>query len=404
MQIVIIGGGAAGFFGAINTAIRFPECNVLILEKSDKVLAKVRVSGGGRCNVTHACFQNNELVKNYPRGEKQLLSVFSRFTVEDVIKWFEERKVKLKTEADGRMFPVSNNSMTIVNCFLDEVARLGIKLRTGCSVKGIKRTGTSFEIMIANNEKIIADRILIATGGNSKEGSYEWLKALGHTIISPVPSLFTFNSTEKKIRELMGLSVDMAMISIKGSKFENCGPLLITHWGFSGPAVLKLSSLAARYLNDKKYEFDIELNWLGNEFSSKIPEIIKELKLSAGSKTVHSSGRFDLPNRLWKYLADRAGINEKLNWADLTNDKIESLKKILARDVYSVSGKTTYKEEFVTCGGIASDEVDFRTMESRKIKGLFFSGEVLDIDGITGGFNFQSAWSTAMVASGCIGL
>ncbi|MEW6467634.1 MAG: NAD(P)/FAD-dependent oxidoreductase, partial [Bacteroidota bacterium] len=393
-----IGGGAAGFFAAINAAEAEPEANVAILEKSPKLLSKVKVSGGGRCNVTHHCEYNSELVKNYPRGEKELRTAFEQFSVKDIIQWFSKRGVRLKTEEDGRMFPVSDNSQTVIDCFLGEAQRLGITVKTRTEVRAVRKKESGFLLETSAGE-MACDSILVATGGNAREAAYEWLSALGHTIVSPVPSLFTFNMPGNEITKLMGVSVPAAKTRIAGTRFESAGPLLITHWGMSGPAVLKLSSLAARDLFRMNYRFTLLVNWLPKYNGEKLRIELLKLREEQAGRFLHSSKPFGLPARLWEFLLSKAGIKEDMRWADLPKKQQNVLINSLVSDAYPVSGKTTFKEEFVTCGGIALKEVDFSTMESRVVPGLYFAGEVLDVDGVTGGFNFQNAWTTAWIAA-----
>jgi predicted Rossmann fold flavoprotein len=403
-HIAIIGAGAAGFFAAINCAKKYPQHEVTIFEKTNKLLSKVKVSGGGRCNVTHACFDVNVLVKNYPRGEKQLKSVFSKFMTTDTINWFEERGVKLKTEADGRMFPVSDSSQTIIDCLLDEASKHKVKIETGCDVLRLeKKDNGKIELTFRYEERHEFDAVLIASGGSANVVGFDWLKESGHEIIPPVPSLFTFNIPGNKITELMGVSVDMGRVKILQTNFSSEGPLLITHWGFSGPAILKLSSMAARTLAEMKYNFKIQVSWVKDLNEEKMRDALQSLKNISAKKIIHSTAEFGLPKRLWQFLLGKSGIEDYEQWAQLTKEQINKLLTSLLYDEYSVSGKTTFKEEFVTCGGISSKDVDFKTMESKKIKGLYFAGEVLDIDAVTGGFNFQAAWSTGYVAGSSMG-
>lgn len=359
MKIVVVGGGAAGFFAAIAAKTAFPDASVTLHEKTNKVLSKVRISGGGRCNVTHACFDPKLLVKNYPRGSKELLGPFHRFQPADTVEWFSERGVELKTEADGRMFPTTNSSETIIDCLLNEAKRVGveIKLQSKLSLNELK-----------------ADRLILATG--SAKGGYEIAKHFGHTIQSPVPSLFTFNIPDFPLESLSGISLENVCLKLEGTKLVQEGPLLITHWGFSGPAALKLSAFGARYLAEQNYEVQLCIDWLP-QFS--VDELMPLLTL----KNLRS---VPLPKRLWRLLC---GV-QKLNPRKLC----EKLKA----DRYLVKGKTTNKEEFVTCGGVTLSEVNFKTMESKLHPGLYFCGEILDIDGITGGFNFQNAWTTGWIA------
>jgi predicted Rossmann fold flavoprotein len=399
-KIAIIGAGAAGFFAAINCAEKYPQHEITIFEKTNKLLSKVRVSGGGRCNVTHACFDVNVLVKNYPRGEKQLKSVFSRFMTTDTINWFESRRVKLKTEPDGRMFPVTDSSQTIIDCLLNEASRHHVKIETGSDVLRIeKKDNGKIELTFRYEERHEFDAVLIASGGSINAAGFDWLKECGHEIISPVPSLFTFNIPKNKITELMGVSVEIARVKIPETNFISEGPLLITHWGMSGPAILKLSSIAARTLAEKKYNFKIQVNWVKDLNEEKLRPTLTEIKNASAKKLIHNAPEFGLPKRLWQFLLIKSGIENQMQWAQLSKEQLNKLLNSLIYDEYIVSGKTTFKEEFVTCGGVSLKDVDFKTMESKKMKRLFFAGEVLDIDAVTGGFNFQAAWTTGYVAA-----
>ena len=403
-EIAVIGGGAAGFFAAINCAMNFPDHRITIFEKSNKLLAKVRISGGGRCNVTHDCFDNRMLVKNYPRGEKQLMNAFARFSVADTIQWFSERGVTLKTEEDGRMFPVSNRSETIVNCLMNEADKYKVKIELNSELISLKKNpDESFELSFKNGNKISADKILIAAGGHPKSESLAWLCETGHELVSPVPSLFTFNIPGNSVTGLMGVSVPFAKLMIEGTKHQVQGPLLITHWGLSGPATLKLSAGAARELSDRNYNFKLSVSWLGDDSTEEILEKINSAKKENSSKQLSVYFPFELPRRLRFYLFDKIKISDTLRWADLSKEQGKKLINVLTQDIYDVRGKTTFKEEFVTSGGVNLDDVDFRTMESRKCKGIFFAGEVLDIDAYTGGFNFQAAWTTGFISGTNIG-
>jgi predicted Rossmann fold flavoprotein len=400
-NIVIIGGGAAGFFCAVNCARLNPMSKITILERSSKLLNKVRVSGGGRCNVTHQCFDNSELVKNYPRGEKELKSAFNRFSVNDTIQWFSERGVKLKTEEDGRMFPVSNSSETIIQCLLEDAARHHVEIMKNCEVISIRKniSKDNFELTLVNGSTILCDKLVIATGGRPKESGYNWLREPGHGIQNPVPSLFTFNIPDKKLTVLMGLSVPKARVKIAGTPLKMEGPLLITHWGISGPAILKLSAWGAQILHDLNYHFAIRVTWVSYPNEEKLKSEFQRIRTEDPAKTIVKSNPFDLPKRLWEYLLQRSDITEGLRWAELPKKNLHLLINTLLNDEYKVSGKTTFKEEFVTCGGINLDEVNFKTMQSNKANGLYFIGEVLNIDGVTGGFNFQNAWTTGWIAA-----
>jgi predicted Rossmann fold flavoprotein len=399
-KIIVIGGGAAGFFAAINCAQLASNSEVLILEKSNKLLSKVRVSGGGRCNVTHACFDNAALVKNYPRGEKELRNVFSRFSTTDTINWFKERGVELKTENDGRMFPTSNSSETIINCLMKEANKLGVKIKTGVDITEIiKNKDNSFSLIANGGGNFNCDKLIIATGGNAKASAYEWLEKLGHTINKPVPSLFTFNIPNNPITDLMGVAVPFAKVKIANTKLETEGPLLVTHWGLSGPAILKASAWGARILSDLNYNYNVLVNWLPKHTEEKLRIEFNNQREENASKSIINSCPLEIPKRLWEHLVKKANIEESVRWADLPKKNSNQLINCLINDEYKVQGKTTFKEEFVTCGGINLKEIDLTKMESKIVPNLFFAGEVIDIDGITGGFNFQNAWSTAWVVA-----
>ncbi|MFT3903945.1 MAG: NAD(P)/FAD-dependent oxidoreductase [Niabella sp.] len=397
--IAIIGGGAAGFFCAVNAARLNPSLRVLILEKSGKLLSKVKVSGGGRCNVTHACFDIEELAQRYPRGKNFVRKAFHRFYTKDTIEWFEKRGVKLKTEADGRMFPVTDNSQTIMNCLFDEAARYGVEIRLHAAVTAIEHTSNSFELTIQNGEKLRADNVCIASGGFPKENMFDWMKQMGHSIAAPVPSLFTFNLPNHDITTLMGVSVPDATVKIAGTKLVQQGPLLITHWGLSGPCVLKLSAWGARELASKNWHFTALIQWLSAYNETALRDAFAAFRLSLKGQKVHHKNPFGLPQRLWGYLLDTADVREETRWADLPAKQQNLLIKNLSAFECEVKGKTTFKEEFVTAGGINLSEIDAHTMMSRKVPGLYFAGEVMDVDGITGGFNFQNAWTTGFIAA-----
>ncbi len=399
-KIIVIGGGAAGFFTAVNIAQKHPELVVILLEKSNKLLSKVSVSGGGRCNVTHACFDNSILIKNYPRGEKELRNIFSRFTTTDTINWFKQRGVELKTEEDGRMFPVSNTSETIVQCLLKEAEKHGVNIKLGVDITQIEKNNDNTFTLHANGGGCFnCSKLVIATGGNAKESAYNWLEKLGHTIVKPVPSLFTFNIPNSPVTELMGVSVPIAKVKIAGTKLETEGPLLITHWGLSGPAILKASAWGARQLSEMNYQFTTLVNWLPKHTDEKLRIEFNNQRQENASKTILNYAPFELPKRLWEFLCKKANIPDTMRWADLPKKNANILVNNLLNDEYKIQGKTTFKEEFVTCGGVSLKEIDLSKMESKLISGLFFAGEVIDIDGITGGFNFQNAWSTAWVVS-----
>ena len=402
-KIAVIGGGAAGFFTAVNTARLNPGCRVTIFEKSGEVLSKVRVSGGGRCNVTHNCFDPEQLASHYPRGGKVLRWSFEHFQASDTVSWFKERGVSLKAEEDGRMFPVTDSSETIINCLEKEADRYGVVVRTKTKIEKIEpRDVGGFRLHLPKNKTLNADKVVVATGGYNRENAYQWLKELGHSLRSPVPSLFTFNFREKVFRDLAGISVDHAEIDIEGTRFTESGPLLITHWGFSGPAVLKLSAWAARELNEREYRYKIKVNWLCPMSEHEIRTSLGELRSENAKKKTDKQNRFPIPSRLWAKLVELSGIDQNKRWADLSNKEIHLFAQYLSGARYDIQGKTTYKEEFVTCGGIPLDEVDPDTLESKLVPGLFFVGEVLDIDGVTGGFNFQAAWTNGWLAANAV--
>ncbi len=392
MKIAIIGGGAAGFFAAIQCQKVFPEYQVFLFEKTHKPLAKVRVSGGGRCNVTHQCKYVSELIKHYPRGGKRLKSVFSTFGVQDTIQWFNEKGVQLKTESDGRMFPISDDSKSIIDALWKGVKDVGVKVVLGQKVIKILPQKPGFELW-ANESLGVFDKLILATGGQGKKENYQWLRQLGISIKDPVPSLFTFNIREPKLNALMGIATK-GMVKIPGISNVEKGDILITHWGLSGPVILRLSAWLAKELAKKKYHFNVLINWL--------PEIqqdqIKPLLAQNAHKKLKNNNVFELPNRLWYYLIQNTNIDLDHRWINLSKSSKNKLSNALSQDTYEVKGKTTFKEEFVTCGGVSLDQINLKTMESLVYPGLYFAGELLDIDGVTGGFNFQAAWSTGFIA------
>ena len=402
-NIIIIGGGAAGFFTAINAAENNPILKIAILERGKDVLTKVKVSGGGRCNVTHAEFLPKELSKNYPRGEKELLGPFHGFMTGDTISWFADRGIELKIEEDGRMFPTSNSSQTIIDCFLSETEKYGIEVLTNHSVKNILKSEKRFEIETVS-ETFSAEKIVVATGSNPK--IWKLLEGLGHTFIDPVPSLFTFNIKDQRIADLPGVAseVSLKVISENKTLLESEGPLLITHWGMSGPAILKLSAWGARLLEPTKYNFTIQINWLLYVSEEETIENLKNLKGILSKKSVLKNPQFDLPKRLWYNLMRAVGIDENQKWAALSNIQLTNIASQLTKCQFTVNGKSTFKEEFVTAGGIDLKEVNFKTFESKLHKNLFFAGEVLNIDAITGGFNFQNAWTGGFLVARAIAL
>ncbi len=394
MKIIIIGGGAAGFFAALSAKEHNPQAQVLLLEKSAQLLSKVRVSGGGRCNVTHSCFDPRQLSLNYPRGGKELLGPFHQFQPKDTIQWFTSRGVELKTEADGRMFPFTNTSETIINCLMQEARRLGVEIKTIQRIQSISFTDNQFLLLSKEGNTLTCDRLILATGGSADGHSFA--SSLGHTVQPPVPSLFTFNIPQFSLVDLSGISVPKTRLSIDNAPYKQEGPLLITHWGFSGPAALRLSAWGARYLNEKKYEVTLKVDWLPDISPKEIQEQIASLEKN--ERVMNAYKALSVPKNLWKRFLDRLNIDQECRLASIGKSQVELICRTLKSDPYNVSGKTTHKEEFVTCGGVTLTEVNFKTMESKIQKGLFFTGEVLDIDGITGGFNFQNAWTTGWLA------
>lgn len=444
-RLIVIGGGAAGFFCAVNAARINPALEVIILEKSSKVLSKVRVSGGGRCNVTHACFDIAEMIKKYPRGTNFVKKTFHQFFTADTIKWFGERQVILKTEPDGRMFPVSNSSQTVIDCLMKEAGRYNVSVLMHTEVRSVKREAAdvsgetsvvSGELAATNRETsdvkrrtgdksaegyrfileivstanqisdirhLSADFVCIASGGYPKSSMFDWLKNTGHTIENPVPSLFTFNMPDNPIIKLMGIAVENAKVKIAGTKLETSGPLLITHWGMSGPAILKLSAWGARDLAARNYAFTAIINWLPAFNEQTLREQFDQLRYGNAAQKISNKNPFGLPARLWDFLLQQCGIKEEMRWSDLPAALQNKLIKILCTQECNVKGKTTFKEEFVTAGGIKLTEVDANTMMSKLAPGLFFAGEILDVDGVTGGFNFQHAWTSGWIAAKSIG-
>lgn len=394
----MIGGGAAGFFCAVNTARQNPDLEVIMLERTNKLLSKVRISGGGRCNVTHACFDIDDMSKRYPRGQHFIRKAFHEFFTVDTIEWFKERGVELKQEEDGRMFPMTDNSETIIHCLICEANKYKVLIKMNSDVKLIQRTGDKF-VIATSTEKISADFVVIACGGYPKLSMFQWLSDLGHTISEPVPSLFTFNLVTKDITELMGVSVNNVRIKIEGTSFVQEGALLITHWGLSGPAVLKLSAWAARELSGMNYHFNIHINWLPEFKEDGIRSMFKKFRSEQAAKKITNMPITSLPSRLWSYFLKAASIKEDIRFADLNSKSENALIKLLLDQTLEVKGKTTYKEEFVTAGGIHLNEVHASTMMSKKMPSLYFAGEILDVDGITGGYNFQHAWTSGWIAA-----
>jgi len=398
-DLIVVGGGAAGFFGAIQAAEARAGSRILILEKSNKVLSKVRVSGGGRCNVTHHCFDAGPLASHYPRGEKTLRHVFKSYQASDVVGWFRAKGVTLKAEADGRMFPDTDSSETIIDCFLETARRHDISVLLDSGVVKILPFEDGFDVFCNGGKSYRSRYVLVATGGNPASSFYEWIRALGHSVVAPIPSLFTFNDSDKLFKDLMGVAVPNAEVRIATTKFSEEGPVLITHWGLSGPAVIRLSAWAAEYLHAQNYTFTALVSWIGPVREEDARAQLLEHKSKHGKQKVFTNPLFGLPQRLWYRFCELSDITDGKIWSELPQKNMNRLMEFLIRCPFSIKGKTTFKEEFVTCGGIDLKEVDAATLESKKLAGLFFAGELLHIDGETGGFNFQAAWSTSYLAA-----
>jgi predicted Rossmann fold flavoprotein len=403
-KLLVIGGGAAGFFCSVNAARLNPRLQVTLVEKTNKLLSKVKVSGGGRCNVTHACYDIGDMSKRYPRGGNFVKKSFHQFFTTDTIQWFEERGVKLKTEKDGRMFPETDSSQTIIDCLLKEADKYGVRIELKKEVQkidpGNNRDG--FTVDFVDGSIIKADYICIACGGFPKLSQFDWITGLGHTIEEPVPSLFTFNMPGHSITKLMGVSIDNARVKITGTRLEEKGPLLITHWGLSGPVILRLSAWGARELAAIQWNFRIMINWLPEYNEQQFAELLKTLRFEKASQLIENKNSFGLPQRLWEFLLEYSGVKHGMRWADLPVTIQNKLVKNVCNLELEIKGKTTFKEEFVTAGGVRLIEIDPNTMMSKKVPGLFFAGEIMDVDGITGGFNFQHAWTSGFVAAKAI--
>jgi predicted Rossmann fold flavoprotein len=404
-KLIVIGGGASGFFCAVNAARLHPNLEVILLEKSSKLLSKVKVSGGGRCNVTHQSDEVADMLHAYPRGMRLIKKTLHQFSPNDTVQWFEERGVKLKVEEDGRLFPVTNSSQSVIDCLLREAELYNVVIQTNTDVTAIHHNNMQFQLDIKKEnggvEQLIADLLVVATGGHPKLSGFDWLAALGHTVSAPVPSLFTFNIPDKRLHELMGIAVKKAVVKIPVLKVAEEGPVLITHWGLSGPAVLKISSRCARELHELDYTFDVVVNWFPEYHESAALDYLKSAKQFTKG-LVSSKPLSGIVSRLWVYLLQRSGIDAATHWGELTHTQMVALSKTLCNDLYQAKGKTTFKEEFVTAGGISLQEIDANTMESKKIKGLYFAGEVMDVDGITGGYNFQHAWTSGWIVANSI--
>ena len=400
MKVAIIGGGAAGFFAAISVAEHHPHASVTLFEKSTKLLSKVKVSGGGRCNVTNGCTDIKKLAKAYPRGGNNLRKAFGVFSTAETMHWFESRGVPLVVQDDGCVFPVSQDSQTIIDCLTREARRLNVKVYTGMGASGLQLTGPSIKIHFSKSEhkSQTFDKVVVATGGSPKLSGLHWLQEVGHLIQDPVPSLFTFNMPSENVTELMGIVVEHTLTNVQGTKLKSDGPLLITHWGMSGPSILKLSAYGARVLSEMNYQCTLQVNWVNEPNVEVVRSKLLSLVEEYGGKNSGNIRPYFLPVRLWQYLLDKCSIAQDTKWQQIGKKGINKLTAILTNDTYAVSGKTTFKEEFVTCGGVSLSSIDFKTMQSKSCPGVYFAGEVMDVDGITGGYNFQSAWTTGYIA------
>ena len=398
MKVAVIGGGAAGFFSAISAKQHHPEAEVSILEKSNKLLSKVKISGGGRCNVTNGCRNINQLAAAYPRGEMFLKKAFGTFNTRHTEEWFESRGVALTTQDDNCVFPVSQNSQSIIDCLMNECKKLGVQIEINKGVTQIQAQNEKIELTFNTDESIIYDKVIVATGGSPKRSGLEWLEKLGHNIVEPVPSLFTFNMPNEKVRDLMGIVVEKTKTNVQGTKLKSDGPLLITHWGMSGPSILKLSAFGARILSERDYIFNIQVNWVNEQNAEIVQAEIRSIVEEHGQKKLSNYRPFLLPDRLWQFLIEKSEFPIDQLWGNIGKKGVNKIVEVLTNDVYAVSGKTTFKEEFVTCGGVSLDDIDVKTMQSKVVKNVYFTGEVMDIDGITGGYNFQAAWTTGFIA------
>ncbi len=398
-DVIVVGGGASGFFAALNLAEERPDLKIAILERGKEVLSKVKISGGGRCNVTHACFVPNVLVKFYPRGERELKGPFATYCTGDVMDWFDQRGVALKIEEDGRVFPESDNSQTIIDCFLDQAAQLNIKIITQTIVQNVVKESDFWNIE-TTKEKYTCSYVIMATGSNTK--IWDLCTSLGHSVVPPVPSLFTFNTKDGRLQDLMGVSIAMVSLKVKGSTLKANGPLLITHWGLSGPAILRLSAWGARELFDKSYQFDLIVNWTNDYVFDEVLEELMQNKIENPKKTIAKYPHYSLTHRLWQHLVKASEISDTVTWSDVSKKQMVKLAEQLTQCTFAINGKSTFKDEFVTAGGIELKEINFKTMESKVVENLYFTGEVLNIDAITGGFNFQNAWTTGYLAAQAI--
>jgi len=399
MKVAVIGGGAAGFFAALSAAEHHPGAQIIIFEKSPKLLSKVKISGGGRCNVTNSCTDIKELAKAYPRGGNNLKKAFGTFSTKETMLWFKKRGVPLVTQDDGCVFPKSQDSQSIIDCFMKEAKRYGIRISTSMGVKGIQQKDDQLRLhFLKKHAPQSFDKVIVATGGSPKATGLQWLEELGHTIESPVPSLFTFNMPTESVRELMGVVVEETLTNIQGTKLKSDGPLLITHWGMSGPSILKLSAFGARILEERGYKCILQVNWVNEINVEIVKNQLLQLVQTYGGKNIGNIRPFFLPERLWHFLLKKCEISLQTKWQQLSKKALNKITAILTNDTYQVSGKTTFKEEFVTCGGVSLKSIDYKTMQSRTCPNLYLAGEVTDVDGITGGYNFQSCWTTGYIA------
>lgn len=400
LKVAVIGGGAAGFFSALAAKKNHPNAEVIIFEKAKRVLSKVKISGGGRCNVTNGCTEIRFLAKAYPRGERFLKKAFRTFHTQHTMDWFERRGVPLTIQEDNCVFPISQDSQSIIDCFLQEASQLGVQVQTSTGVKALKQLGEQWQLSFLKDQQAdyIADKVIVATGGSPKLSGLQWLADLGHQIEQPVPSLFTFNMPQESVRDLMGIVVPEVQTSIQGSPLKGDGPLLITHWGMSGPAILKLSAFGARLLYEKNYQFQVQVNWVNEANQALVLEELNDIITQHPNKQLSNYRPYLLPDRLWQYLLDKSQLPTDKKWSELGKKGCNKLVALLTNDSYQVSGKTTFKEEFVTCGGVSLKDIQVKSMASKVCPNLYFAGEVMDIDGITGGYNFQAAWTTGFIA------
>lgn len=401
MHVAVVGGGAAGFFAAINLKKNYPDAEVVIFEQSKEVLSKVKISGGGRCNLSHACTSIEELAGAYPRGGKALKRVFCRFDNKAAMQWFESRGVTLIVQEDGCVFPRSQKSQSIIDCFLEQTRALNIQVKMESGVKSIVPSGNQLKLIFSGKPGAEAtfDKVIVTTGGAPRRDGLAWLEKLNHKIENPVPSLFTFKMPDEPVADLMGVVVEKTLVSLQGTRLKADGPLLFTHWGMSGPAILKLSALGARLLNEAGYLFKIQVNWTSERNQDEVAAQLQRIAAEHGRKRLCNFRPYALPERLWEHLLRKSALPAGKQWGELGKSGVNRMVSVLCNDVYEVNGQTRFREEFVTCGGVSLESIDLKTMQSRVCRNLYFAGEVMDIDGITGGYNFQAAWTTAFIAA-----